>query len=144
MKVYRGEVHGNLIEARLSELGSEQVLLNGREVSSRSLAVLRPGSHFFDITDESGKTRHVEVRRQDISKLGLGRYRIVISVDGVERCRLEPIDTRRPPDVCGNCGYQLRGQPIESGEIKCPECGRHTSAAALGRVDEPPADGQPA
>jgi hypothetical protein len=132
MKVYRTEVHGNLVELRLGELGNEQVLLNGRPISRRPLLVFGPYSHFFDVTDEAGEARHVELRRQDLSKLGLGKYRVLVVVDGVERCRLEPLDLRVPPDVCANCGYSLRGQQVEAGEIKCPECGRHTSAVVTG------------
>lgn len=127
MKIFRCEIHGHRIEFRLGDWGGEQVLVDGRVVSSRSFWTARR-SHFFDITDERGKARYVEVRRFDASKLGLGKYRAIVQVDGVERARLEPIDLTRPPDTCPNCGYSLAGLPAENSEIRCPECGRHSSA----------------
>ena len=97
VKMYRTSICGHVVEARLGELLSEQVLVDGRIVSSRPFAGLVRGSHFFDLEDERGDRHHVEVRRVDLSKIGLGRYRMVITVDGIERCRLEPIDPSRPP-----------------------------------------------
>ncbi|MCL4209035.1 MAG: hypothetical protein HRU76_15385 [Phycisphaeraceae bacterium] len=138
MLVYRTQVHGHLIEARRGPLGGETVLLNGRVISYRPLAGWTRGSHFFDVTDEQGRARHVEVQWIDVSKLGLGKYRVTVRVDGVERARLEPIDPARPIDVCYQCGYPLKGLPIVHGEIRCPECGRHTLAAFIGNdLSEP-------
>jgi Zn finger protein HypA/HybF involved in hydrogenase expression len=58
---------------------------------------------------------------------------VAISVDGVERCRLEPVDPKKPPSVCHNCGYSLHGLPVENSEVRCPECGRHCSAILFDR-----------
>jgi DNA-directed RNA polymerase subunit RPC12/RpoP len=128
MKVYRTELHGHIIEARSTDWGAEHVLVDGRIVSNKLLAGLWHTPHFFDINDEQGNPRLIEVRWLDVSKIGLGTYRVVINVDGQERCRLEPIDTSKPANVCAYCGYSLRGLPVENSEIRCPECGRHTSA----------------
>ena len=128
MKTYRTELHGHILEARSTDWGAEQVLIDGRIVSSKWLAGLWHTPHFFDLTDENGLSHCVEVRWMDVSKLGLGSYRVVILVDGQERCRLEPIDANKPSNVCAYCGYSLNGLPIENNEIRCPECGRHSSA----------------
>ncbi len=128
MKLYRAEIHNHIVELRKGDLGGEQVLVNGRIISDRPWAGWHRPSHFFELTDEQSTLRHVEVRLVDTSRFGLGKYRAIISVDGVERCRLEPIDPAAPPYVCGNCGYSLTGLPIENGEVRCPECGRHTMA----------------
>ena len=136
MKFYRTVIGGRLIEARLSDLGSEQVLIDGRLVSNKPWAGLLHPSHHFDLTDDDGRPFHLEVRRHDVSKLKIGRYRMIVVVDGVERCRLEPVDLSKPPHVCANCGYSLRGQRAEAGEVRCPECGRHTPAPFLGLADE--------
>lgn len=132
MLTYRTQIHGALIEARRGPLGGESVLLNGRVVSSRPFAGFTRASHFFDVTDEQGNPRLVEVQWIDVSKLGLGKYRVAVRVNGVERARLEPIDPARPIDVCYQCGYPLKGLPIVHGEIRCPECGRHSLAALVG------------
>lgn len=139
MKVYRTELHGHIIEARATDWGAEHVLVDGRIASKKLLAGLWHGSHFFDIVDEGGTTRHIEVRWLDVSKIGLGAYRVVINVDGQERCRLEPIDLNKPASVCAYCGYSLTGLPVENSEIRCPECGRHNSAALV----QPPSNKRP-
>jgi hypothetical protein len=132
MKVYRTEIHGHLLEARNSEWGSETVLVDGRQVSSKPLAGIWKSSHHFDLQDEDGRTRHVEVHWLDVSKLGLGKYRVVINVDGVERCRLDAIDLSVPPSTCPHCGYSLNGLPVVNSEVRCPVCGRHSSAILIG------------
>lgn len=131
MNIYRTVIHGHVIEARRSEWASESILLDGRIVSRKPWAGLLRTSHHFDITDERGESRHVEVRWIDISKLGLGKYRVLVIVDGMERCRLEPVDLSKPPDACANCGYALKGLPVQNGEVRCPECGRHSMAAFM-------------
>ena len=128
MKIYRTELHGHILEARSSDWGAEHVLIDGRIVSSKWMAGLWHTSHFFEMSDETGKLRRVEVRWLDVSKLGLGTYRVLIVVDGQERCRLEALDTNKPANVCAHCGYSLVGLPVDNSEIRCPECGRHSSA----------------
>lgn len=138
MKVFRAEIHGNRIELRKGDWGSQTVLLNGRPVSVKPFAGWSSESHFLDIQDDNDTTHHIEVRLFDQSKWGMGDHRVVISVNGSERCRLEPFDPDRLNDKCVNCGYRLVGLPVESDEIRCPECGRHTATAML---DLPEMDG---
>lgn len=121
-------LHGRRLEVRLGDFGGEEVLLDGRIVAKDPYAGLSHPSHFFEIDDEQGRARHVEVKRRDLSKLGLGKYRFFVLVDGVERARLEPVDPTTPPTICPNCGYDLAGLPIEADEVRCPECGRHQPA----------------
>jgi hypothetical protein len=138
VKSYRAEVHGHLIEGRQGDLGHDLVMLDGRIVSSAIFGGWYGASHFFELIDESGKARRIEARWVDQSKLGLGKYRMRISVDGIPRCEVEATPDHRPIGTCLNCGYPLAGLPIESGEVRCPECGRHFSAAVLGLTGTPP------
>ncbi|MHC5024441.1 MAG: hypothetical protein ACYTGG_11125 [Planctomycetota bacterium] len=146
MRIFRTDIHGHVIEARHGDLGRQRVLVDGRIVSDMPFAGLSRPSHFFEVVDDAGETHHVEVRWIDESKFGLGRYRVLVMVDGVERKRLAPVDILRPPTICGHCGYRLEGLPAKNDEVRCPECGRHTPAslvrAASGRgevdADRPP------
>jgi predicted Zn-ribbon and HTH transcriptional regulator len=135
VNIYRTEIHGHLLEAQIGDLGGEIVLDNGREASSRPFAGLGIGKpHRFEITDEKGATRHVEVRFEDASfSLGL-KHRVRVLVDGADRAIMRP---HKPaaPQCCHNCGYSLQGLAPQNGEVRCPECGRHTSAAVLGLTD---------
>ena len=131
MKIYRVVIHGHIVEARTNELAAEYVLLDGRVVSTKPFAALYQAAHFFDLEDEQGKTRHVEVRWTQRSKLGLGKFHVQVNVDGVDRCKLKSIDASKGPDCCTNCGYSLLGLPVENGEARCPECGKHMDAALL-------------
>ena len=128
MKIFRTEVHGHIIEGRQGDLGCDRVLVDGKIVSTKMLGGWYNASHFLEIEDEEGKTRNVEVGWVDRSKLMIGRYRMKISVDGVERGEVTPIDSNREPGSCINCGYPLKGLTVENGEIRCPECGRHSLA----------------
>jgi hypothetical protein len=136
MKVFRTELHGHRLELRVGDWGGQQLLLDGRLVGSEPYAALKGASHFFDIADEQGAAHHVEVRLADVSRWKIGRYRVLVRVDGVERCRLEPVNLEVPPDTCPNCGHSLKGVPERGGEVCCPECGRHTSGAMLDRPRE--------
>lgn len=133
MPRYRIELHGHLIEARHNSLSMGEVLLNGRPLP-RSMwsAVLERPVH-FDITDEHGKSRAVEIRWvQTARSLGL-RHRVAVSVDGVERALLDPEpEAASGPGRCLHCGYALKGLTPTNGEVQCPECGRHTSAKIAG------------
>ena len=131
MKTYRTELHGHIIEARQGDLGTDRVLVDGRIVSTKLLGGWYGASHFLEITDEQGRTHHVEVGWVDRSKLGLGKYRMTIKVDGVERGEFGPVDPAHMAGSCHHCGYPLRGLPIDNQEIRCPECGRHTSALLI-------------
>jgi hypothetical protein len=136
MKVFRAEVHGHRLELRVGDFGGQQLLLDGRIVSEQPYAGLTGKSHFLDVPDEDGRQRHVEVQLIDVSKWKIGRYRCVVRVDGIERCRAEPTDPASAPDVCPHCGHQVKGVPAVNGEVRCPECGRHTPAVGLGRGEQ--------
>ena len=131
MKIFRTEIHGHIVEARQGDLGWDRVLLDGKLVSSKPLGGWYNASHFLEIEDKEGKTRNVEVGWIDRSKLKIGRYRMTITVDGVERGEVMPIVPSREPGSCNNCGYPLKGLPVENGEFQCPECGRHSSALLI-------------
>ena len=131
MKVFRTELHGHIIEARQGDLGNDRVLVDGRVISKKLLGGWYGASHFFDIEDEDGKTRHVEIAWVDRSKLGLGKYRMSLLVDGVERGEIEPTPADRKFTACMFCGYLLTGLKVENHEIRCPECGRHSPARLI-------------
>ena len=137
MKTYKVIIHGHIVEARTNEWGAEYVLLDGSLVSRRIFASLHQANHFFDLEDEQGKTRHIEVSWTERSKLGLGKFHVQINVDGVIRCKLKPSDTKKDPGCCTNCGYSLNGLQIENAEVRCPECGRHTDATFIGEITQP-------
>jgi len=134
MKAYKVIIHGHIIEAHTNEWGAEYVLLDGSLVSRKIYASLHQANHFFDLEDEQGKTRHIEVSWTERSKLGLGKYHVQINVDGVTRCKLKPSDTKKNPNCCTNCGYSLKGLTIANDEIRCPECGKHTDDAFIGEI----------
>jgi len=134
MKRYKVAIHGHIVEARTNEWGAEYVLLNGSLVSRKPYAGFYQANHFFDLEDEQGKTRHIEVSWTDRSKLGLGKYHVQLNVDGVTRCKLKPSDTKKDQDCCTNCGYSLNGLTVDNDEVRCPECGKHTDAALLGEI----------
>ena len=97
MKIFRTEIHGHIVEARQGDLGWDRVLLDGKLVSSKPLGGWYNASHFLEIEDKEGKTRNVEVGWIDRSKLKIGRYRMTITVDGVERGEVMPIVPSRDP-----------------------------------------------
>ena len=131
MKTFRTELHGHIIEARQGDLGNDRVLLDGRVVSKKLLGGWYGASHFFDLEDEEGQTHHVEIGWVDRSKLGLGKYRMRLLVDGVERGEIEPTPADHEFTACMYCGYLLNGLPVENHEIRCPECGRHSAARLI-------------
>lgn len=128
---FRTRVHGHNVELRLSDLGGEEVRVNGRVVSRRPWAGLTGSGCEFELTDEKGASRHVEVRVV-APKAGLTLTRCVeVQVDGELRATLSPTAEGRTSGCCENCGYALTGLPVENGEIRCPECGRHSLADAV-------------
>ncbi|MCC6675633.1 MAG: hypothetical protein IT436_00690 [Phycisphaerales bacterium] len=123
MHFFRTTLHGHRVEFRLSDFGGESIIIDGREVSSNPLNWFGKG-HFFPLTDEDGRARHIEMRRQSKKFT----YEVIVSVDGQPRAILKP--ETGPPGVlslCRNCGYDLAGLEEINGERRCPECGRHTS-----------------
>ncbi len=135
MRTYQVVIHGHIVEARTNEWGAEYVLLNGSLVSRKPYAGFYQANHYFDLEDEQGKTRHIEVSWTERSKLGLGKFHVQINVDGVTRCKLKPSDTKKHPDCCTNCGYSLKGLKADNAEVRCPECGKHTDAAFISPED---------
>jgi hypothetical protein len=132
MNRYRAEIHGRLIEARGGSFSSQEVLVDGRAVERGWLDMLTDRPFRFEITGDDGRTHAVEVLWTSKRKsLGL-KQQVCISVDGVERARLDPLPDHAAPGLCVNCGYALSGLAAENGEIRCPECGRHTSARTAG------------
>lgn len=133
MRIFRTEIHGHLIEIRHGDFGSEEVLVNGRSISRKPFAGWLPlTSHHFDLPIAEGGTRHVEVKVYAPSA-GLGlSFRVRVLVDGVERAILTPEGKNARAGKCTNCGYTLAGLAPENGEVRCPECGRHTPAAFVG------------
>lgn len=136
MYQYHMELHGRLLECRASDWGSESVLVDGRLVSNKVLAGWWTGlggtvSHRFTIRDEGGAERHIEVRWETRPRsLGLAQQ-VRVVVDGRERAVLDVVKSKGP-GCCANCGYSLAGLEVADGEVKCPECGRHTDATAAG------------
>ena len=131
MKIFRTEIHGHIIEARQGDLGWDRVLLNGKLVSSKIMGGWYGATHFLEIEDEQGKTRNIEIGWVDRSKLKIGKYRMKVTVDGVERGEVLPMKQDAEPGSCTHCGYSLKGLEVTNHEIKCPECGRHTAAAMV-------------
>ncbi|MCC6321643.1 MAG: hypothetical protein IT438_09455 [Phycisphaerales bacterium] len=132
MKFYRIDIHGHLIEAREGEYGRREVLVDGRPVPWSWWSRFLNRSVHIDLTDEQGRSRHVEVLWVAPTKfLGL-TSRVRFSVDGVERAVLEAERGQKGPGVCPACGYSVRGLPVENGEVRCPECGKHASAKLVG------------
>jgi len=123
MMVFRTTIHGHRVEFRLGDFGGESIVVNGREVSSIAINWNSRG-HFIELSDEEGKPRAVELRRQSRNF----RYEVIVSVDGQVRAVLLAEKDSSRPSCCANCGYELAGLPVENGEKRCPECGRHTSA----------------
>lgn len=133
MPVFRVEVHGRLIECHRGSWRAETVLVDGVVTSDRPYAALAKAfagmkGHEFTITDEAGVERAVDVRVGP----GMWSLRMRVFVDGVTRAVATPVDVSKTPGSCANCGYALEGLPIEDGEMRCPECGRHTSAKMAG------------
>lgn len=122
MMVFRTTIHGHRVEFRLGDFGGESIVVNGREVSSIPINWNSRG-HFIELNDEQGKPRAVELRRQSRKF----KYEVIVSVDGQVRALLVAEKDSSHPSCCTNCGYELAGLPIENGEKRCPECGRHTS-----------------
>lgn len=123
MMIFRTSIHAHRVEFRLGDFGGESVVLNGKEISSIPINWNGRG-HFFQINDEQGKTRHVELRRQSRKF----EYEVIVSVDGENRSVLKAERKSALPTGCRNCGYELAGLPVDHGERRCPECGRHTPA----------------
>jgi hypothetical protein len=134
MSRYQTEIHGHVVEAREDGLGNRELLVDGRVMHRAWLGAWLGRSLTYEVRDERGANRAVEVRW--VSRPGsLGmRQQVRVLVDGIDRVVLDPLPERQPPGRCPNCGYELRGLGAENGEVKCPECGRHASAKLLGQA----------
>lgn len=127
MRQFRGEVLGKLVEIRVGVWGNQTVLVDGGVVSEKAWAGLTGAmSHFFTLTDEEGKQRNVEVKMVDRSGGLQMSLRAEVLVDGRVFKQILEIGEDEAAGRCPNCGYQLKGLDVVNGEIRCPECGRHT------------------
>lgn len=130
MRVARHDLMGHLLEVREGERGEHIVLVDGRVVSVKRYGWWMGGSsHFFDLADAEGVTHHIEVQ---IGAWKFTKTPAVVLIDGVERVALELVGQKRAMRLCAHCGYSMAGLRVENGEVRCPECGRHSSVAALG------------
>lgn len=142
MTRYRMELHGHLIEVRHDSFSMGEVLVDGRPQRRSIIDALLDRPLRFEIKDERGTPRWVEIRWiQTARSLGF-RHRLAISVDGIERAMLEPEPQSAGAGRCLNCGYALAGLTPVNGEVKCPECGRHTSARLAGLNEVSPSGRQ--
>ncbi len=125
-RTLRAVIHGRHLEIRCGLLGSELVLIDGRRVSSmRCNATGR--THRFELSGDDGVLREVEVRCLFRNQLSPASLEAIVWVDGQVRAVLAALkDACVAPTCCCNCGYDLEGLPIDCGERRCPECGRHT------------------
>jgi DNA-directed RNA polymerase subunit RPC12/RpoP len=136
------ELFGRLIEVQESDLGAQTVLLDGRVVSRKPFAGWIGASHFLELY-EDGAEHVVEIRR---GHTGLRFTSVQIRVDGRLREVLKHKVGQGKSTNCPYCRYSLLGQrPVSEtapDEIRCPECGRHTTLGALGlsSIDDLAAD----
>nr|AQQ75098.1 hypothetical protein [uncultured bacterium] len=130
MRHARAELLDHLIEVRETDLGAHIVLVDGRVVSRSTFGWFRGGSsHFFDLADAKGATRHVEV---EVRGWGMRRTPAYVLIDGAEAAELGLESRRRTARQCPHCRYPLAGLPVENDEVRCPECGRHIAIVVLG------------
>lgn len=124
---FRGEVAGRLIDVRVGAWGDQTVLCDGAPVSKKAWAGFTGStSHFFKLKDEEGKERNAEVRLVDRSGGFMMALRVEVSLDGRVVMRIHEVGGEEARNTCPRCGYSLEGLEAVNGEIKCPECGRHT------------------
>lgn len=132
-RTFRGEVLGCLVELRIGSGGGEIVLVDGALLSRKPWAYLTgQHEHYFGVEDADGETRNVEVRVEDRSGGLQAALRVVVNVDGEAFTVLPEVDAPARYTRCGHCGYDLHGLEAQNHEVRCPECGRHTSAKLLG------------
>lgn len=125
---FRTTVHGHRVEMRLNDFGGQVVLVNGRQVSSKPFAAWSRPSHFLTLADETGRERAVELRLVP-RRLGLSAE-LEVLVDGDARGTIEAVKPSARAGRCINCGHDLSGLQPANGEVRCPECGRHSAAPA--------------
>lgn len=130
MRHARVEVLDRLIEVRETDLGAHVVLVDGRVVSKADFGWFMGGSsHFFDLIDSEGVSRHVEVQ---VRGWKVRRTPAYVLIDGAEAAALSLESRRRTGRHCPHCRYSLAGLHVENDEVRCPECGRHIAIAVLG------------
>jgi len=123
MPTYRVRIYGQLIEGRIGRLGGQRVLLDGELVSRRLLAGLLPARHVFEITDESGVQRRVEVRWRELDHQGvtLRRVPMVVNIDGEQRCVIT---------ASGHRLEGLLGEPERRPAVEVAQASNEQSSAA--------------
>ncbi|MGQ0626916.1 MAG: hypothetical protein ACT4PL_02310 [Phycisphaerales bacterium] len=135
---FRASILGHAVELRYGDFGGQQLLVDGRLVQDRPFAGLFGRSCFSDLTDPLGKVHAVEFRVVSGGTLGL-RSQMVVHADGHHVATVKASKASAAPSRCVHCTYDLRGLSPENGEVRCPECGRHSSASGLDLgVVEPP------
>ena len=135
--VWRTAIEGLVVEMRWSGWGSEELLGDGRTVARRRLG-LRTKVVRADVVDAAGRPRRLEVTVAEAGGWRIGSYVLLVSLDGVPRARLEPLENPgEPARACLHCGYSLAGLEAAHGEIRCPGCGRHTPESLVGGPDAP-------
>jgi len=126
----RFDLLGRVLEVREGDFGDHLVLVDGRVVSHKSMGFWVGGSsHFFELASEEGEKLHIEVQVRG------WRFRFTpafLLADGAELAALELVSRRHMQRRCPYCVYSLVGLTVENNEVKCPECGRHSSLAVLG------------
>lgn len=129
---YQIEVLGHLVEARYNNFSAREVLVDGRPVRRSWIDIFLDRDFRFDLTDDQGRAHAVEIRWTARRRfLGL-RQQVIVAVDGQDRAVLDPVPPTARPGRCLHCGYELKGLEPVNGELRCPECGRHTPARMAG------------
>ena len=129
---FRGEVAGRLVDVRVGVWGNQTVLVDGKVVSDKGWAGLWGSvSHFFTMADAEGRQRNTEVRLVDRSGGLQVSLRVEVLLDGRLARPILEVGSEEAAGLCPRCRYSLDGLEEENGEIKCPECGRHTAVEVL-------------
>lgn len=126
-----GEIAGRRFEVRIGSGGGESVLVDGKLVSERVWAYWSGmHDHFFSLAGD-GREENYEVSVRDRSG-GMGvSYVVSVRRDGREAGALRLVDPSALSRACYGCGYTLEGLEVVNGEVRCPECGKHTPDAIL-------------
>lgn len=133
---FAGDVEGRRFEVRIGTGGGESVLVDGKLVSERPWAYWSGmHDHFFTLEQGEGE-RNYEVSVHDRSG-GIGvSYVVSVKLKGREVATLRAVDPTMRERRCYGCGYPLRGLEVLNGEVRCPECGKHTPEAILPAEEE--------
>ena len=115
--------------------------VDGRRVGKNTNYFSRAGL-FSEIIGEDGERHVVEMRLVDTSRLQLEKYVVRVTLDGRLIAVIDQRKEWQADDQCPFCRYDLSATPTVNREVACPECGRHTAAASLGRQKSSPKEDQ--